>query len=77
MPIIPGGHDFQFERRPITGGWDTGMWCSMCDSRMNQAPEVCPGRKGFFPERQTVWDRKCLYEVINFIDAEMEKRKAA
>ena len=46
MPMIPGGHDFHFDHRPITGGWDTGMWCTRCGSRMNQAPEVCPGRKG-------------------------------
>lgn len=44
--LIPGGHDFQLERRPITGGWEHGMWCSRCGSRMNQAPDVCPGRKG-------------------------------
>ncbi|HKS75095.1 MAG TPA: hypothetical protein VJQ82_17945 [Terriglobales bacterium] len=43
--ILLAGHDFQFERRPITGGWDTGMWCSRCGSRMNHAQPACPGRK--------------------------------
>lgn len=67
----------RFELTANTG--KTFVWCVESGGyRIGTISWHSPWRRYcFFPERQTVWDRNCLSEVIEFIDAEMAKRKAA